>query len=635
MSNITKHLNNIKTATFGKDVRSSIHDAIEECYYTLGSENVTNENIGFNEISADKLRFGRLGKNKFTNDIQKNIVLGGEKPTYEYRESEGAVTCICKVEPKTQYTISIDTNLDRFRIGATTNYPKLGDSVRHLFQDDHVSSTTLTTGKEDNYLIIYVSSAGQGLVPAKLQVEEGDTKTSYSKPTLMLDYDDYSIPKKAVEVPNYRIGYQVGRDFNISLADQCVNIGLERSLIVCEDNRFFVNKGVYSFADVDANSICILVNGTTKEVEFCKTSELINKSNEYYYLGCINKDSSLVAFNGTYLLEGKSPYGQGEVAKSDSKKFYITNIPKSNYINTSSYISADLSSTGGSLNKIYAEWDKLVELEPNYVTKTLLGNDSAGLPIYKYEFKPFKPQVNSNGKKHPKILYFGGIHGHERYCNYTDLRFFNDLVKNWKTNDVLEMLRFNVHFIVVPVQSPWGYKNKSRVNVNGVNINRNHAHSWQLTSEGEDYSGPSAMSEVETQLIDKLISENTDAIFALDHHNFNTLQSDGHVCWFGSRSDSVHDRIFSLSNYLDGYIKKKFNWITENNPNNSNKNLFCIKSSVNGGLASTLVGKYGVEGMILETISGWGSDYEGTTQDLQSFMVDVIGNLLLTVTINN
>ena len=32
MANIKTHLNNIKGALYGKDVRNSIHDAIEQCY---------------------------------------------------------------------------------------------------------------------------------------------------------------------------------------------------------------------------------------------------------------------------------------------------------------------------------------------------------------------------------------------------------------------------------------------------------------------------------------------------------------------------------------------------------------------------------------------------------------------------
>ena len=32
MANIKNELNNIKSAVFGKDVRNSIHDAIEQCY---------------------------------------------------------------------------------------------------------------------------------------------------------------------------------------------------------------------------------------------------------------------------------------------------------------------------------------------------------------------------------------------------------------------------------------------------------------------------------------------------------------------------------------------------------------------------------------------------------------------------
>ena len=86
---------------------------------------------------------------------------------------------------------------------------------------------------------------------------------------------------------------------------------------------------------------------------------------------------------------------------------------------------------------------------------------------------------------------------------------------------------------------------------------------------------------------------------------------------------------------MDGYTKKKHEWLLTENENNKHKNLYCLKSCTNGGLAATFNVKYGLNGIILESIPSWGNSYSADKTVSQSLIVDLIGNILLTVVKNS
>ena len=628
-------------ANMGQDIKEAMTGG---SVAVVGKNAILNANIVDKQITLNKLGFGKLGKNKFDGTFLMNTTLGGDGAdgTFTVNNSEGGVCALVRVKEGVTYTISVEEGHDRFRIGECAVYPDYNTKVTKRHFADNDNKITLKAREGMQYFIIYLSSSSQKLIPSKLQVEEGTNQTKYCKPTLILDYEDETIPQNAIIKDRYQIGYQLGIGFNILTNDKVISVSQDINIIIGEKRRYNLIKGSYSYSDIGAKIICVLANSNTKTLEFCKTSELIDKGNEYDYLGIINTESQQIFINGNYAINGNytKPYTVDISAKNTFEKNIITKEVNSNFTNTSSYITPNTTEGGNALNDLYALWDNLVDKSDGYIKKSLLGNDATGLPIYRYDFKPFAPQNNTMNITFPKVIFLGGIHGHERYCNFEDYRFFKELVESWTKNDVLEYLRFNVHFIVVPVQCPWGFQNKSRINSNGVNINRNHESDWKLTEEGNDYSGTAPMTEIETQLIDTLLSKNKDAIFAIDHHNFNSFAMDGHIAWFGSRSPKTHKTIFGLCNFMDGYTKKKYPWILTDNVANKSKNLYCLKSCVGGGLASTMWLKYGIQGIIYETVPSWSfstdsQKYKGTNEDLQNLMVDLLGNLLLTVVKNN
>ena len=174
----------------------------------------------------------------------------------------------------------------------------------------------------------------------------------------------------------------------------------------------------------------------------------------------------------------------------------------------------------------YNLYDALMSEYPSYITRTLLGYDSSGsLPIYKYEFKPSDFTQPSDYKiDRPKVILLSGTHGKkEGYGDYQTsifslYYFMKDICTQWKTNELLEQLRWQVHFIIIPVVNPWGVNNKQRVNYNGVDLNRNYDYKWVQGTAGDYYGGTGPFSEVESQYVRDVVLANTDALMFSDFH---------------------------------------------------------------------------------------------------------------------
>lgn len=100
-----------------------------------------------------------------------------------------------------------------------------------------------------------------------------------------------------------------------------------------------------------------------------------------------------------------------------------------------------------------------------------------------------------------KVLILGGTHGNETTGATTAHRLVIELKKN------PELYR-NRYVAIVPEINPDGLAVHSRVNANGVDLNRNlPAANWCLTKPGNSFGGPSPCSEPETQALIKLIEQ--------------------------------------------------------------------------------------------------------------------------------
>ena len=237
-----------------------------------------------------------------------------------------------------------------------------------------------------------------------------------------------------------------------------------------------------------------------------------------------------------------------------------------------------------------------------------------------------------------KIIYISCLHGDEPNAPYADFRFFKHLATGHASNDTLKMLYDNVEFVVCPIANPWGYNNNSRLNSNGVNLNRNFPANWVAIEQGKDYSGATAASEKETQLIMKLIDDNSDAFFMFNRHGTATFTEFGRFGYTSSNFKSDRKISYDLFRRLDSSLKDSFKFINSDEPANITRNILGVSfSDAVGNLENYANITKNMNGVLLELgARRFGDSYPtGTLQDMQAMEVEVIGALLETVVLNN
>ena len=189
-----------------------------------------------------------------------------------------------------------------------------------------------------------------------------------------------------------------------------------------------------------------------------------------------------------------------------------------------------LSSSDRNVSAIYSQYDALMASNTDYITKTELGDDGNGVTLYRYDFKTPEYSdgnagINVSANRKTKMILVSGIHPEFAgiYCLYHALERI--------TNDpVLEDIKSQMHFIVMPVINAYACNgNAERKNHNGIDLARNFEVGFTPGTNplSDDYSGTTALSEVEDQYVDAIMSANTDAIYFASCHNFQSAEVGG------------------------------------------------------------------------------------------------------------
>lgn len=202
-------------------------------------------------------------------------------------------------------------------------------------------------------------------------------------------------------------------------------------------------------------------------------------------------------------------------------------------------------------------YDALVAERPDYVTKNVL--TSGDVTNYEYVFTSGDYNRDPSAQRSPDaqvdkpvILLSSGVHGYERSAVISLYKLMRGMCSNdYALCDLINYVTIKV----IPVGCPWGYTNNSRLNANGVNINRNFATStWGDYDPGSpgssEYAGPSAGSEDETKILQAWMTANSDALFYVDFHNSNFTNEVAQL----SGSDETNSMVFK-KRYLLGLNK--------------------------------------------------------------------------------
>ena len=114
----------------------------------------------------------------------------------------------------------------------------------------------------------------------------------------------------------------------------------------------------------------------------------------------------------------------------------------------------------------------------------------------------------------PKVFVIGVFHGDEPQGKY--------LIENYLS------VKPNTNLLMLPCLNQYGLDNNTRVNANGVDLNRNYpTKNWELTERNEFFGGIAPASEKETQFVIDLVKKFSPQIILTLHAPYKVVNYDG------------------------------------------------------------------------------------------------------------
>ena len=120
----------------------------------------------------------------------------------------------------------------------------------------------------------------------------------------------------------------------------------------------------------------------------------------------------------------------------------------------------------------------------------------------------------TGNKKNPYVLIIGCFHGDEPQGKFL----------------IEEYLKENpdTSILFIPCLNQYGFKNNTRTNANGVDLNRNFpTENWILTDRNEFFGGDSPASEKETKFVIETVEKYNPKVILTLHAPFKIVNYDG------------------------------------------------------------------------------------------------------------
>ena len=445
---------------------------------------------------------------------------------------------------------------------ATNENPVSGESPTFVGDSGIVEVTTETTIEisEDCNLIINIRS-GSG--------------TDYAPESVVI-YSKYSIEKRVNEleekinvIQNWRhitnpedLIWYWGRITVSGGTNYIPSIGDQNALFTYY--RLYVKAGSTISCSNGIQFQIFVFDGNTYTKKYYRTfgtGDYIVNEDGYISIGIRKSDNSV--FYNTSLLQYLNIDLYVKDLRIDKynkrKNILFGNIPSELYVGQHTDETGFNQDTNS--DDVYAAWHSLVT-ESSYITETDLGVSYNDKHIYSYTIKaPLARGINQfSNKKTPKIIFITGLHGDEKNGNYGMLYLIKDMIYNPLKNPVLQYLRDNVTFVVIPIANTYGWDAITRSNENGVNLNRNFGTtSWDdYTPENptRDAKGVTPFDQVETQYIRDVINANQDACLLIDcHTNGGNTKASTTICYITSPSEVYEDYDEMLREDMGGFLQ--------------------------------------------------------------------------------
>ena len=243
---------------------------------------------------------------------------------------------------------------------------------------------------------------------------------------------------------------------------------------------------------------------------------------------------------------------------------------------------------------------------------------------------PSTPKVPDPAREtKPKLIFLSGIH--KEWAGVYGLYYALEEIAN---NPEFEDIRRNAHIIVIPCANPFGliaewttttngwaapsdWGAPSHVNANGIAPHNNFGVGYKANQNvigSYNHSGQEPYSELETQYIDRVMAENSDAIAFVSCHNFNNGGA-GYGCtamWASSASYYMCNLVYRLVDKLTKAWLRKYGDTLKQSIDSVKQNMSAADYRLGRATMSTSAGteqlnatQYGIPAVNLEVSDKW------------------------------
>ncbi|MGI6154442.1 MAG: DUF2817 domain-containing protein [Enterococcus lemanii] len=583
----------------------------------IDDKSIDTDKLKFDAVTPMETTFAKMGKNKHNGTYFPFALVGGWGALgVTLNKRQNAISAIVEVEPDKTYIVYTENTTDRLRVAGFDDIPSDLSQGTLLTGNDGGTSAIFTTSSQTRYAVIYLKSEAGTVYPQNLMVERGTQKTGFKKPKTVIEIEDKSIQSNQIQnhIPT-AVSVGLPNTLKIFLKDEYIDTA--DTLVMVGETRIVLEAARYDFSDFSAQTVVVLVNLSTKEIEFYVSSQLPTSSN-YAYLGYIRRGLTC-GVNGAYRLEDSDvvPYTATEKnllqslsSSGNERDFFIPNVQKTYETDAEYHLPV------GNLANLYGRYDQLVTDYPSYVSRTKLADDEENNPIYRYDFK--RPGIWLDGVQTelPKIV-LTGVHAHEHQSQMALIGLMEEICAKRLTDDFCHKIYNNVHLVVIPTLNPYGINKGSRVTANGVDLNRNFPDGW--TVQGEDtfyYSGTEPLSEVGSQTLYSVMQNEKNVLGAIDIHNSETdFANNLEPTWIGAVGST--NKKIAL-----GTITRAREIVDKYNIANRDLN-YRVRSPVKASVTNQWAVE-GVRAFILEMT--WRA--EGSLEDGQKMNIEFITNII-------
>lgn len=496
---------------------------------SIGKNHIRQRSVGLSELTFTK----RDDYNLFMGDyyhgwLGHNTIDGvtNLSTRKNYGDFNGR-TAVIPVKPNTEYQIKLEEGTDNFAIGGVVDWSfeatSTSEGLEYLVDQvistsRRVPPTTLNFTTQSNIRYVLINVSREGNEP-KMMVTEGTGDNEYKQGGV--------IPERYIERP--------GLIHNLKLVKGAVNsFGVIRhnntgSNMILEKNillkpNFRIGLMDYSKYNInvlrwDIETGDYLTGGLGRREADTITDEYANYQIAIRKINDEDVTEEDIEDAEKLLFISYEPETDGVLT---DKRFVITDDIEHEFeaFGERSFGGDEDQARDTQADEMYDLFDPIRWAHDQYFHRNLLGRGTDNHHIYEYHLTP-KKLTESDGVdlEMPKILLVAGLHGNEKSTVYALYNLLNLLCNHWRENKLLEFLRWNVEFKIIPIANPSGFNMNSRMTSEGININRDFPTGWKNWDGGSGNNGDAPLHTPEAQIMYQWIQDNDDAVFGIDYHN--------------------------------------------------------------------------------------------------------------------